>query len=62
MSNEIQVPPPPHVKFDKRGRAYVEIGYLIDRELKRMRRSEEVEQPSTEQSSEASKNNDLGKP
>jgi hypothetical protein len=31
----IQVPPPPHVKFTKAGRAYADIDRLIDTELGR---------------------------
>lgn len=33
MSEKIQVPPPPHVKFTKQGRAYVDADHLIDIEL-----------------------------
>ena len=30
MSEQIQIPPPDHVKFTKNGRAYVDIDWLID--------------------------------
>lgn len=48
MSDEIQIPPPPHVKFTKQGRAYRDIYELIDSELARFERNQEhVEKPST---------------
>lgn len=34
--SKIQIPPPPHVKFTKQGRAYVDMDRLIDRELVRV--------------------------
>ncbi len=36
MSDEIQIPPPDHVKFTKDGRAYVDIDWLIDSVLEQI--------------------------